>query len=288
MQTNAFSVWVLWNITMVVVFLAYKFGHPELAASWVVAGTGLLLACSTLPLTIYAGAGAFFASSFRPTVPGGKRDTEITSSFFDLDQPVDPWALQARLMSMSDDPIPQVPKITSAALMCYAALLEEVAEAGTLIAQALAHEGGGPGAWTGKDCAAGLFAMSQDLEPTLRFMDSTSRHMRGMLAGADFQEWRGLRLGLNEAHGLLHEVTDIQTTNTGLTLAMGLPGAEGYKRVHDSNVSKANPKTGKIDKDPSGKWLRGVNYHRPDLDQLLIDHSPELYGDLFRSPDKGQ
>lgn len=283
MQTNAFSVWVLWNITMVVVFLAYKFGHPELAASWVIAGTGMLLACSTLPLTIYAGAGVFFRS-FRITIPSDKRDTEITSTFFDLDQPVDPWDLQAKLMSMSGDPIPQVPKITHAVLATFAALLEEVAETGTLIAQVIAREGGKPDAWTGKPCGVGLFMLAQDMAPTLRAMDDASRHIRAVLACADFQEWEGMRLTLAEAHDLFHEVTYIQIVNTGLALAMGLPGAEGYQRVHNSNVSKANPLTGRIDKDPSGKWIRGANYRRPELDQLLIDHSPELYAELLRQP----
>lgn len=287
MRTNAFSVWALWNITMIVVFLAYKFGHPELAASWVVAGTGVLLACSTLPLSIYAGAGAFFSTGFAATINEHKRDTEVDSSFFDLDQPVDPWAMQRHLMRISEQRMAAVPTLTTEALMYYALILEEAHEMGENISKILAAATGWPGG-VREDLltsnSAGIFMVCETIQPAVRAMDLAARRIRRILESPNFERWEGIPLNLENARDLMDDTGDVTTVNCGFALALGVPAAEGFQRLGLSNLSKANPDTGKIEKDPSGKWIKGRNYRKPELDQLLLDHFPELQGELPEQP----
>jgi hypothetical protein len=39
--------------------------------------------------------------------------------------------------------------------------------------------------------------------------------------------------------------------------------------VAESNLSKANPITGLIEKDASGKWIKGSQYQSPQIDAVL-------------------
>lgn len=192
---------------------------------------------------------------------------------------VDPWYLQQRLMIISSQRLPAAPMITNDALLYYALILEEVREAGdTLIGILAGLPPGGP--------ASGAMEMlRQALQPATRSMGFTSRRIRSLLELRPMVEWQGITLNLSQARDLLDDTTDIQVVNSGFALALGLPGAEGYQAVGISNLSKANPKTGLIDKDPSGKWIKGEQYVKPALETLLLRYFPSLKDEEPTRPD---
>lgn len=268
MKTNTFSTWLLWALTMVAGLIAYRFMHPTLAAIWVVAGSAALLFCSFFPLVLYAGRGRLFA----PT--GSAPETHPSSGFLDalgdLPAPVDPWEIQRSLMRMSDQRLPDQPMVTNEVLMYYALILEESSEAGVTLLDILRSTA------LSSTQLQDFALMRQTLASTIRSMSLTSKRVRQILQTEAFQTWKGRPLNLREARLLLDDHVDIQVVNSGFGLAAGLPAAAGYVSVGMSNASKADPVSGRILKDPSGKWLKGKNYQAPSLEQVLIDHFPEL------------
>jgi hypothetical protein len=69
----------------------------------------------------------------------------------------------------------------------------------------------------------------------------------------------------------------------GLAASSGLPAAAGCVEVATSNLSKANPSTGVIDVDPSGKWIKGANYVAPNLGRVIDAHVRAIEADGFTS-----
>lgn len=278
MRTNAFSVWALWSMTMVAALVAYKFMHPELAAMWVFAGTGILLACSLLPISIYSGLGRWFVD----TEELGHRDTLISDSFADrLETPdVDPWKLQRHLMEISDQRMADKPMVTRDVILYFALIMEESFEAGTTLVSALARIREQATPERGEE----LFTFFTAIMPAVRAMGHASTRVKEMMKAGMLEDWPGAELTLDEAIRLFDDTTDIQVVNSGFCLAAGLPGPTGYLETQHSNISKKNPTTGKIDKTPDGKWIKGVDYKEPDLEQVLIDHFPWLLKDLVEQP----
>lgn len=288
MRTNAFSVWALWFLTMVACLLSYKFGHPELAALWVVAGTGMLFACSLLPLTIYSGFGRFFADTEQQL-----RDTEIPPSFTDrLETPdVDPWKLQRHLMEISDQFMADKPMVTRDVILYYALIMEEAFEMGTTMLSVLARtteyikyieeERTESHAYQMTD---DLLALHHALMPGVRTMGLSSSRVKELMKAGLLKDWQGVEMTLDEAIRLFDDTTDVQVVNSGFCLAAGFPGSTGYLEIQTSNISKKNPETGKIDKTADGKWIKGVQYQEPDLERVLLDHFPWLLKDLEVQP----
>jgi hypothetical protein len=85
-----------------------------------------------------------------------------------------------------------------------------------------------------------------------------------------------MALTIDEAVALADDTTDIAVVNAGFANASGIPGGACYVEVGTSNFSKANPETGRIDKDPSGKWIKGTDYQEPDLKAVLVEHGFNL------------
>lgn len=181
---------------------------------------------------------------------------------------VDPWSMQAELMDASGQPMPDRPAVTDNSILYSALLLEEGAETATALAAPLFSvvkamnetsevEGVSPENDIGKALLRAAVAMGRE-----------SRYIRAILADKPGIEFP---LSLEEAAELLDGTTDVAVVNSGLALASGLPGADGYTEVQESNLSKRNPATGIIDKTPDGKWIKGEAYFAPDLRRLLED-----------------
>lgn len=268
MKTNTFSTWVLWVITMVAAMIAYHFMHPALAAFWVVGGSAALIACSFIPLTLYAGRGRMFAPTGTPT------ETDSMLSVQHLLESeegiVDPWNLQRSLMRMSDQQLPDSPMITKDVIMYYALILEEASEAGVTLVDILRSTS------LTSDQLQDFALLRRTLATTIRSMDLAGRRVRQILETPAFNGWQGQPLTLRQARALLDDHVDIQVVNSGFGLAAGLPCQSGHLAVVLSNVSKAHPATGLIQKDASGKWLKGPNYKPPELDQVLVDRFPKM------------
>lgn len=67
---------------------------------------------------------------------------------------------------------------------------------------------------------------------------------------------------------LLKELCDLQYVLSGFVVTFCLPFDEAFKRVHESNMSKLGP-DGKPVYREDGKVLKGPNYKKPDLSDLV-------------------
>ena len=67
---------------------------------------------------------------------------------------------------------------------------------------------------------------------------------------------------------LLKELCDLQYVLSGFAVTFGLPFDEAFERVHESNMSKLGP-DGKPIYREDGKVLKGPNYKKPDLSDLV-------------------
>lgn len=63
------------------------------------------------------------------------------------------------------------------------------------------------------------------------------------------------------------ELADVQYVVSGMVVSLGIPMEEVFRRVHESNMSKLVD--GKPLKRADGKFLKGPNYKKPVLDDLV-------------------
>lgn len=181
-------------------------------------------------------------------------------------------------MKASDQEIPTSPRINKNVLLYLALMAEELGETADavrkelelyLMVEADEFEAMTEGE---KDQIAALSAINGKIKLLVSLGDLAAG-LRGHLTFVTPGWWlRPTRQGAEE---MLDGVTDVAVVTAGFGLAAGLPAREGYHEVGASNLSKANPVTGKIDKDPSGKWIKGSQYKAPDLGTVLERHMQE-------------
>jgi hypothetical protein len=182
---------------------------------------------------------------------------------------VDPWAMQKHLMQISDQFLPEHPMMTKHSLTYLALTAEEVAETYAAMLKpldrllSLINEGGA--SFSPEEVIA-IKTIRGRLRILAFTMTNESVGLRAELA--KLREFM-YELKMEEAVEILDGTTDTAVVNCGFTLASGLPGSEGYEEVGGSNLSKANPSTGRIDKTPDGKWIKGSHYRAPDLAAVL-------------------
>lgn len=191
---------------------------------------------------------------------------------------VDIWSFQEDLMKASDQEIPPGPRINKNVLLYLALMAEELGETAAAVRkelelylivsdmefEALSEEE--------QHQLVALRQVHDQLNAIVRLQDLADS-IRGHLTYVSDGWW--LRPTRQGAEDMLDGVTDVAVVTAGLGLAAGLPAREGYHEVGASNLSKANPVTGKIDKDPSGKWIKGSQYKAPDLGTVLERHMQE-------------
>lgn len=183
---------------------------------------------------------------------------------------VDPWSLQHRLMEISNQKRPQLPEVNETSLLYWALMLEEMSETGNGLLRVLER------AWPLHHVKPGE-APRVDLRASVRNsiytvtlgMITQSKRVRKILEDLGRFE---IKVTRDEAKELLDGTTDNAVVNSGFSIASGMPGAMSYLAVLKSNLSKANPATGLIDKTPDGKWIKGSEYREPDLDAVLDMH----------------
>lgn len=174
----------------------------------------------------------------------------------------DPWAMQYALMAASEQDMPSMPTLSNTSALYAALIMEETAETYAALATAVTsfsryaahHEN------RAKACE-----LADRLRVTAEALEMQSKAIRGMLQGWEFR----MPLDEKDALAIFDGTTDVAVVNCGFALASGLDGATGYMEVADSNLSKRNPETLKIDKTRDGKWIKGRNYREPDLLRVL-------------------
>lgn len=195
---------------------------------------------------------------------------------------VDPWDLQREVMRASDQVMPAVPALTKHGVMYAALNLEELGEtlAGMVkvldrsvevhLARQRAHGSQDAGFKEQGQRVQQLRTIRGLLQLQQSSMRFDAGRVRAVLAEMpDFY----FALQHHEAQEILDGCTDTAVVNCGLTLALGLPGAAAFLEVADSNLSKRNEDSGKIDKTPDGKWIKGPAYRAPDLARVLRESS---------------
>ena len=209
-----------------------------------------------IAITLTAAAGLYAVNRwFAAVVLAEKLTDEIAKS-----STVNPWKSQLMLMLKSAQQVPASPTITKGSILYGALVLEEVGE--TLIGLASGVEEVSMG--RGSD----LYDVSTAFVKIARAMQLQAIAIRKQLAETGEPPIVKM-VSKDVAREILDGVTDIHVVVAGLGIACGLPGQAAYDRVATSNLSKANPVTGVIDKDAGGKWIKGANYAPPDLDSLL-------------------
>lgn len=172
--------------------------------------------------------------------------------------PVDPWEFQRTLMAASDQPLPDEPQINKGVLLYGALILEEGSETIRGLHKALAEI---PGA------SEHLVVIAEHFRQIEKEMHERSVAIRDelKLMADDFTA------PVSDANlkEMADGTTDVCVVNSGFSLALGLDGAALYTEVGSSNLSKRNPDTGRIDKTPDGKWIKGRDYFEPDLKKVL-------------------
>lgn len=183
---------------------------------------------------------------------------------------LDPWEMQRDLMVMSDQRIARRAQLTETSLLYGALILEEAGETLTGLARAALRASNfyEPETTEGKLCSS-MFANYNAIADAMDFAAGAARYELKKLK--DMGLLLTFDLTRAEAQEIFDGTVDLTVVNCGFALASGLPGAEGYVEATASNISKKNPETGMIDKDPSGKWIKGPNYFEPDLLSILVE-----------------
>lgn len=180
---------------------------------------------------------------------------------------VDIWDYQDELMRASDQRTEPLPCINSASVLYLALQAEEFAEQIRGVKDGILKAL--PTQCLGWHEAARIL---HEIAPGLEY---DSKRLRDLIASGRLGD-TNIQLDMATAQDILDGVTDVAVVTAGFSLASGMPAREAYKEVGVSNLSKANPRTGKIDKDPSGKWLKGEAYRSPDLQSVLV-HQLDRY-----------
>lgn len=193
---------------------------------------------------------------------------------------VDIWAYQRKLMEASDQRIPKSIQTTRGSMLYLALIMEELAEMlqpmERMLVRNLARNHvasdpalassklGMPTSWA---TLPGPREAVMTMEHVGRELSKSSSMLRKICARLqdDFNE----RARADEALELADGITDLTVVVAGFALAAGVPGPECYEEVVGSNLSKADPLTGKIHKDASGKWLKGPKFWKPNLSIIL-------------------
>lgn len=171
----------------------------------------------------------------------------------------DIWELQRHQMLISGQHLPDRITLTPGTVLYLALTMEELAETAGVIFEALS-------AVPCMSTQQALVAVNMESASTeLREMSKT---IRRNLSRMQWPE-AGVPLTERQAADLADGATDSTVTIAGLANATGIPGSACYQEVSSSNFSKANPLTGMIEKDSSGKWIKGENYAPPDLLAVL-------------------
>jgi hypothetical protein len=229
---------------------------------------GLVLAASNLTLLgVSAGYGSV------TTLPAAVSATlaligvamVITSAIMAPPPAVDIWQYQSKLMEISDQRLPGLPEVNEHTLLYFALTLEELGETATALHRAFARD------FSQKHGESSMHEFA--LVNTVMRLNDLNTILTEQAGGLrkNAKRMPGMRIDIShdEARQLLDGTTDTAVTLAGLGLASGLPNPEGYVEVVSSNYSKANPDSGKIDKDATGKWIKGTKYCEPNLAKVL-------------------
>jgi hypothetical protein len=177
--------------------------------------------------------------------------------------------LQRDVMARSGQDLPEAICLTPQSVMYAALNLEELGEQIVAMADGINYGTMGPtagsrmfeaGGWS--HCASLMGHVGADIQ-------QQARNLRGIVKDTFRGTNPRIALSLSCAKEIIDGANDVTVVNAGFLESMGVPAMACYEEVTFSNLSKANPETGVIDKEPDGKWIKGVNYKAPDLGRII-------------------
>lgn len=174
----------------------------------------------------------------------------------------DVWDRQDDIMRRSDQLRPNRAELNTGTLLYVALIFEELAE--TLRAMKDPMERWPTGAHSSTYAALKVHGT---LRMAAHDLEEHSKAIKDAVPA--LMPASGVLLREEEAEPIADGLTDLSVVVAGATISSGLPGRALYDEVQDSNLSKANPTTGIIDKEPTGKWIKGVNYRPADIRVVL-------------------
>lgn len=172
--------------------------------------------------------------------------------------------MQRTLMEASDQTIPAVPQLHKGLIMYGALCLEEPSEMLAALSKACLDAA----ADAGEDEAITLGCIATQLEVVAETMHKASLTVRQHLN--DFPDDFIAQIAREHVIEMADGTTDTAVVNSGFALSLGVDGAACYAEVAGSNLSKRNPDTGRIDKEPNGKWIKGRDYYAPNLATVVF------------------
>lgn len=186
--------------------------------------------------------------------------------------PVDLWTSQFQLMQASGQRTPGAPGLTPDSFLYLALIAEELGELALEMAHSLYDPDGHvlvtSGMTMGQIHDLNVFATK--VSALHESLTKSSKELRSMVGDGVLSPVEKDLTHQTEYLGkVLDGITDLAVVTAGFSIASGLPARGAYRDVAGSNLSKANPETGLIDKDASGKWIKGTHYQPPQLDQVL-------------------
>jgi predicted HAD superfamily Cof-like phosphohydrolase len=164
---------------------------------------------------------------------------------------MNPWQMQHKLMEISGQEIPTMYQVNKTSILYAALVLEEVSELMEGLEKIMLNSSG--------DQLSNMFNIIRSIR---QLSHDHSLEIRDELKVLPTFH---IDLTSDEAIELADATTDITVVNCGFAVASGIDGNACYQDVAGSNLSKANPDTGIIDKDKSGKWIKGIAYKEPNL-----------------------
>lgn len=220
-----------------------------------------------IAITLIAGFlfASFIHSRRRLTIPG------------DVPAPNDPWSMQSYLMRISGQAQPELPQVNAASLLYWALTLEEAGETGDALLDVLVPEYDRIKREHGADVADQFRSFLGVVANSSNLMQTRAVRLRKMLKDP-FWQLVQIEPTRPQAKKLLDGTNDVSVVNCGFAQACGLPGRAGYGEVQSSNLSKANPATGRIDKTDDGKWIKGTSFVMPDMDRVLDEQAEAVAG----------
>lgn len=108
--------------------------------------------------------------------------------------------------------------------------------------------------------------------PIARKLTDEEYRLRLKLIGEEWSEFCQEAAGLDlekPSDGFAKEMADLIYVLVGTAIAMGINIEKAFELVHQSNMSKLSPVTGKPVLRADGKVLKGPNYKAPDLTSCM-------------------
>jgi len=174
---------------------------------------------------------------------------------------MNPWEKQHTLMDISNQKIASSPELNKTSILYSALILEETSELFDGLSKILLR--------IADEEHRQLFNEVLNVQGV---MHNSSLRIRELLKSMpEFND----PLLVDECVELADASTDITVVNCGLAVSVGFNGQDCYDDVADSNLSKANPDTGVIDKTADGKWIKGRDYKEPNLEKVIYGETRE-------------